>query len=52
VYYAVVSNGRGWCIIHALALATISLYTKFEVSITIRYVRRYKMSKMGWFGSS
>jgi len=37
-----------WFVIFGLALATINLPTKFEVSIS-SYERRYKMSKMGWF---
>ena len=43
---------RGWFVIPGLALAAINLLTKFEVSISTHYKdeRRYKISKVGWFG--
>jgi len=42
----------GWFAIRRLALATISLFIKFEVYLhpPCRYGRRYKMSKIWWFG--
>jgi len=36
--------------ISELAIATVNLRTKFEVSSLRRYEERYKMLQMGWFG--
>ena len=43
------SEGR--FVIRGLALATINLSTKFHPSLGLHsYEKRYKISKIGWFG--
>ena len=40
-----------WFAIHSLALATVNLRTKFEVSISTHYegIKAIQTAEMGWF---
>jgi len=43
-------TNQGPFVVRKLGLATINLYTKYEVSMFTHYERWRNMQKLGWFG--